>query len=137
MMETRIEYVYSASSLIGALDVNVEVEKLRTVLKKSQQRVCFRAEVATVANFGKLLTRGVTVLHLSSHGYENGDLMFENEQGELHPLRVANLRELITGHTGFDVAQQPAAESAMVPFKSPVASSRALPPEKRRSIQVK
>jgi len=142
----RVGYVHSAPLLdpltreaIRTLDVNHEVEQLRSVLKESGQRVCFRAEVATVANFGKLLTRGVVVLHYSGHGLESGDLAFENEQGELHPLRVANLRELITGHTGFDVARQPAADNAAMDLESAVASSRAHSEktEKRRSTQVK
>jgi hypothetical protein len=141
----RVGYVHSAPLLdpltreaIQTLEVNHEVEQLRSVLKESRQRVCFRAEVATVANLSALLTRGVVVLHYSGHGLESGDLAFENEQGELHPLRVANLRELITGHTGVDIARLPANNSALLDLESAVASTRAHSDrtEKRRRTQV-
>lgn len=140
----RVGYVHSAPLLdpltreaIRTLDVNYEVEQLRAVLKESGQRVCFRADVATVANFGALLTRGVAVLHYSGHGLESGDLAFENEQGELHPLRVANLRELITGHTGLDLARLPAPNNAALALESTTAPARALSAlaEKRRMTQ--
>lgn len=90
-------------------------------MKASGKRVVFRAEVATVGNFGALLASGCRVLHYTGHGLESGDLAFENEQvsvcatrcsetlrslvqnewafgqGELHPLRAENLRELLVG----------------------------------------
>jgi hypothetical protein len=129
----RVGYVHSAPLLdpltreaIQTLEVNHEVEQLRSVLKESRQRVCFRAEVATVANLSALLTRGVVVLHYSGHGLESGDLAFENEQGELHPLRVA------------DIAWLPANNSALLDLESAVASTRAHSDrtEKRRRTQV-
>jgi hypothetical protein len=141
----RVGYVHSAPLLdpltreaIRTLDVNHEVEQLRALLKESGQRVCFRADVATVANFGALLTRGVAVLHYSGHGLETGDLAFENEQGELHPLRVANLRELITGHTGLDLARLPAPNAALA-LETTAAPARALSAlaEKRRMTQAR
>ena len=52
---------------IPAVDVGREIEEVRRTLKESGQRVSFRAEVATVGNFGALLSRGVEVLHYSGN----------------------------------------------------------------------
>ena len=68
---------------IPAVDVEKEVEELRRVLKESGQHVRFRGEVATVANFSDMLTRGCRILHYTGHGLESGELAFENEQGEV------------------------------------------------------
>lgn len=45
-------------------------------------------------------------------GLESGDLAFENEQGELHPLRTKNLRELLMSGDGETIRTKVAFVSA-------------------------
>ncbi len=74
--------------------------------------MCFDAEVATVTNLIKMLSRGCHILHFTGHGVtsafqvlesEIGDselvgiseLAFESEIGEMLPLRLESLQKIL------------------------------------------
>lgn len=82
-----------------ALDVERELELMRSSLQETSRAVTVRVMCATTRNLSVAVVLGCQVLHFTGHGENRAGLAFEDGQGRAHMLDAAKLRSLLSpGH---------------------------------------
>jgi CHAT domain-containing protein len=79
-----------------------EVKDIKTIFKKTQMNIKFKAMQATRQNFYKMINQAPTILHIACHGFAdlkskkpNPFLLLENEDGTSHKLRMNEFQEVM------------------------------------------
>jgi len=72
---------------------------LFNTLNQAQKAIRLRMEVATSDNLLRLITMGVRAIHYTGHGMP-ACLAFEDEEGKMHPMDPAQLKELVEAGRG-------------------------------------
>jgi len=88
---------------IKKLDFESELSLLFNTLNEAHKSIRLRMEVATSDNLLRLLTMGCRAIHYTGHGLPSC-LAFEDDEGRMHPMDPAQLKELLeAGRTASSV----------------------------------
>ena len=84
---------------VEKLEIEMEKELLRTVLRERDKAINLRSAIATLDNFCDEMTRGCRMLHFSGHGTHDS-IIFEDKTGCSKAMTEKDIKTLLRDRTG-------------------------------------